>query len=240
MTAKTLRWLLVAAALLALGARAQSFTYLERDFRQAGPKAAAKVLVLPLDVNVYELTAGGVTEKVPDWSRQAREHITAALRQLRPTARFEIVQLPENLTEAERATLDEHVTLFDLVGFAVTATRSATPWRERAEAGLADYSLGPGLAYLADRTGADQALVLIAHDFVSSAERKAMFAVGLLFGVGIPLGRTFAAAGLIDLRTGKILWESYDLSATPDLRVAADAERVVRDLFASFPNVTTK
>jgi len=110
-------------------------------------------------------------------------------------------------------------------------------WTERLKSGLTDYTLGPGLAFLAEKTGADAALFVIAQDFVSTNERKALAVVGALFGVALPLGRTFAVAGLVELRTGKLLWQSYDTSATPDLRVAADADKVVRGLFQAFPGL---
>jgi hypothetical protein len=235
-------WSRILALLLVavpLGAAAQTQVYSDRSL--ANGSSIKRVLFIPPDVDVNEVTAGGVVEKVPDWSKQAREHLTAALRKLAPAAKFEIAPLPP-LPAAEQSVLDQHTALYDLVAGNVQRAGAigGDVWAERLKSGASDYALGPGLAFLADRTGADAALFVIAQDFVSTSERKALAVVGILFGAVLPLGRTFAAAGLVDLRTGRLLWQSYDTSATPDLRVAADAERVVRDLFQSFPGLGTE
>ena len=233
------RILLIVLLLAPLAAAAQTHVYLDRSL-QPSATPAKKVLFIPPDVAVSEISAGGVIEKVPDWSKQAREHVMSALRKFAPGARFEIINVP-TLTAAEQETLDQHVALYDLVAGNVknNGLGGGQVWTKRLASGLTDYTLGPGLAFLAEKTGADTAMFVIVQDFVSSSERKAMFVLGALFGVGLPLGRTFAVAGLVDLKSGKLLWQSYDTSATPDMRVAADADKVVQDLFKSFPGSAT-
>ena len=45
----------------------------------ANPQAPLKLLVLVPRIDVHELSAGGVTQKVPDLTRQANQHFEAAL-----------------------------------------------------------------------------------------------------------------------------------------------------------------
>jgi hypothetical protein len=227
---------LLLLALAPWPARAQSSTYLDRDFGKEGA-TVEKVLMLPLDVEVYEMSAGGVIEKVPDWSLQARAHVQNALRTLAPRAKFEIIPAPA-LNEEETALLEQHVAQFDLIARSLRMNNAAGGplWKDRVAAGRADYSIGNGLAFLAERTGADKAVIVSIHDLVTSGERKAMFVVGLLFGVAMPLGQTLATAGLVDLKSGRVLWQAFDFSGSPDTRKAEDADKVVRDLFGSFPN----
>ncbi len=231
------RIVLAGFLLLALGAAAQTHVYTDSSVSAAMP-AVKRVLFVPPDISVSELSAGGVIEKVPDWSKQARSHVMEALRKLAPNANFEIVAVP-TLSAQEQQSLDQHTALYEVV--AVNVQRNGVSggqvWTERLKSGLTDYTLGPGLGFLADKTGADAALFVIAHDFVSTGERKVLAVVGALFGAVVPLGRTFAVAGLVELRSGKLLWQSYDTSATPDLRVAADADKVVQDLFQAFPGI---
>lgn len=229
---------LLSAALLPASAGAQVFVYSDPALRAGGAPALKKLLVLPPEVSVYEITAGGVVEKVGDWSRQGRDNVAASLRRLAPRARFEIASLPE-LAEKDRTRIDEHAALYDVLAGNIWRNRMVADdiFAARAQSGFADYGIGPGLADLADRTGADALLIVFVHDFISTGERKALFAIGLLLGVGIPLGQTNAAAGLFDLRTGRLLWQSYDTSVTPDVRKPEDADKIVADLFAAFPGL---
>lgn len=233
------RILLIVLSLAPLATGAQTHTYLDRSLQPA-VAPVKKLLFIPSDVSISEISAGGVIEKVPDWGKQGREHVTAAMRKLTPDVKFQTVNVP-TLTAAEQEILDQHAALYLLVAVNVrnNGLGGGSVWTKRLESGLTDYTVGPGLAFLAEKTGADAVMFTIVEDFVSSSGRKAMVVFGALFGVGLPLGRTFAVAGLLDLKTGKLLWQSYDTSGTPDMRVEADAERVVRDLFKSYPGSAT-
>lgn len=232
----TERVLVVLLLLSAPGALAQSHVYLDRSLQGEVGRPAWKIMVVPPDVAVSEISAGGIIEKVPDWSNQARQHVVSALRGIAPPAGVELVNMPA-LSAAERETLEQHVALYDLLAGNVQGLGLAggPAWKERVDSGVVDYTLGPGLEFLARDSRADAALFVIVRDFVSSGERKALFVFGALFGVAIPLGRTFSVAGLVDLKTGKLLWQSFDTGATPDMRIAEDARKVIEGLFQSFP-----
>jgi hypothetical protein len=49
------------------------------------------------------------------------------------------------------------------------------------------------------------------------------------------VGQTYAVAGLIDLRSGRLLWQSYDSNISSDLRLKDDASKLVETLFKSYP-----
>ena len=231
---------IVLATVLALAgtASAQTHTYLDPAMRgSATAPQLRKVLIIPPDVEVAEISAGGVIEKVAVWSKAARGHVTESVNRVAPQRSSAALAAMPEIASADQATLEQHLALFDTLAANVQTMglRGGEAWAKRIATGDIDYSLGPGLAFLGEKTGADVALIIMVRDFVSSAERKAMMIAGALFGVVVPLGRTFAAAGLIDLKTGRLLWQSFDTSGTPDVRVAADANRVVDDLFKSFP-----
>ena len=215
-----------------LAAAAQVYTYLDQSLRN-GARAGTALLVAP-DVSVSEISAGGVVEKMPDWSRQARDNVGAALRRVGQGPR--LAALPPLGAEEQHA-LDQHVALYNVVAANVhsNSVSGGELWDKRLKSGLTDYTVGPGLAFLADRTGADTALVVIARDAESSGGRKAMFVLGAMFGVGLPMGQSFVVAGLIDLRSGRVLWQSFDHSVSSDLRVANDADKLVQGLFKSYP-----
>lgn len=203
------------------------------------PAAAGEVIVLPMDVEVKEMSAAGLEEEVPAWSAQAlanfREQLTRQQDALLPGLRLRFLgELP---TE-EQALLEEYVALnYQVMGNAMLYTRQAgEAWQHKAK--HFDYSSGPGLAFLADRTGADKALILIAEDVHSSGGRKAAFVVAAAFGAAIPLGHSLAVAGLVDLRSGDLLWMHHFVTGGGiDFRNAADVGNVLSDLFAPYPGI---
>jgi hypothetical protein len=225
---------LLVITLLPLVAAAQPHVYLDRSLRDGTP--VKTVVIISPDVEVSEISAGGVIQKVAAWSENARTYVTGELKHLAAEDKFKVATLPP-LSADEQASLDQHVALYDVVASNVLANNlhGGDVWARRLASGLTDYTVGPGLAFIADKTGADSALLVIVRDYESSGGRKALMVFGALFGVGVPLGRTFAVAGLVDLRTGTLLWQSYDTSISPDMRVQADVAQVVDGLFSSYP-----
>lgn len=217
-----------------LAAAAQTYTYLDHALEKGAPAHTA-LLVTP-DVTVSEISAGGVMEKMPKWSQRASHNVSNALRRVGMGPKLHFADLPA-LNAEEQHTLEQHVALFDIVATQVhlNSLRGGELWAKRLKSGLTDYTLGPGLAFLADKTGADTALMVIARDAESSGGRKAMVVIGALFGVGMPVGRTFAVAGLVELRSGRLLWQSYDVNVSTDLREPEETNNLVEGLFKSYP-----
>jgi len=217
-----------------LAAAAQTYTYLDQWLKN-GTAARTALLIAP-DVSVSEISAGGVVEKMPEWSKQAAANINSALRRIGQAGKLKLSDPPQ-LNDEEQHALDQHVALYGVVALQVhrNSLAGGEIWAKRLKSGLTDYTVGPGLAFLADKTGADTALLVIARDAESSGGRKAVMVLGALFGVGLPGGNAFAVVGLIDLRSGRLLWQSFDSSITSDLRVEADAGKLVEGLFASYP-----
>jgi hypothetical protein len=217
-----------------LAAAAQVYTYLDSSLKNGG--AVHTALLIAPDVSVSEISAGGVVEKMPDWSKQAAANIDSALRRIGQGGKLRLSE-PPKLSDADQHALQQHVALYNVVAANVhsNSLSGGELWEKRLKSGLTDYTVGPGLAFLAEKTGADTALVVIARDAESSGGRKAMFVLGAMFGVGLPLGQSFVVAGLIDLRSGRVLWQSFDRSVSSNLRVAEDADKLVQELFQSYP-----
>lgn len=197
-----------------------------------------RVLLLPIDVEVSEVSAGGVSEEVKSWSDQATHNVEQALRQHADAdARVELVELP-TLSPTETETVEQHLALYDVVGgtaFAITNTPVAA-WDHKRK--HFDYSLGSGLEFLRARSGAETALIVIGMDQISTTERKALAVGAAVFGVGIPLGVSFVSVGVVDLASGDLLWLNYAHSyGDADLRRAEDAAEMVEQMFQSYPGI---
>lgn len=78
-----------------------------------------RVVLLPPQVFVFELSAGGVPTRMSAWEATARNNLAAAATQLAQEATlFELVPAP-SLTPADLDQLDAHIGLYDRVAQSV-------------------------------------------------------------------------------------------------------------------------
>ena len=193
-----------------------------------------KFLLLPPQMFVGEISAGGVIQKQEDWTRQSSENLLLAAEAVMRDRQLQTVRLPA-LDEQSMEIIESHIGLYDRLALAIYlyGRGQDSAWKHRHDAW--DYTLGNGLSFLREKTGADSALIFIGTDIISSGGRKAAFTAALLLGVVIPLGQSFITVGLADLKTGDIRWMSYDQSMSLDSREAEEAEKLVQDFFKTYP-----
>ena len=210
------------------------------DAPQEYNESHVKLLALPMSIKVKEMSAGGIHEEVGTWTKTAEGHIVSAMRSGEPFAgKFELIPLNALLVD-ERAVVDEHVSLFSVVaGSAMRHTMInpvETAWVPKAK--QFDYTLGPGLEFLREASGADYALLMFGEDVIASEGRKVAFVAAALFGVGIPLGHSFMLAGIVELQTGDIIWLNYTFSpGSGTFRERADVDSILSELFADYPGL---
>lgn len=197
-----------------------------------GPK---KVLVLPVDVIIKEVTAGGVSEEVPDWSRQGSANVRDALTtyfRSEKNKKIKLVETPR-LSDREIENVKQHLALYRRVaGAVVDKTYGQTSWPHKIQ--KFDYTLGNGLKSLAERTGADSAIVVVGEDEVSTAGRK----VAAFFLDAVSYGHSFLSVAIVNLNTGDILWFNYAFQyKSTDLRKPGDVLTLVERIFEEYPGI---
>lgn len=167
-----------------------------------------QLTILPADVEIHRFTAGGAIEEVPEWSEESTKSFQDAIdRHISKRKNLTLQNLPE-LTEEEKEILEEHIALYGVVGPA--AVQFGSFWKHKQE--NYDYSIGPGLKFLKDKTGSDTALFINAVDIRSTGGRAALMIGAAIFGVGIPMGGSQVYLSVVDLETGDILWNSNAVS----------------------------
>ncbi|HSI58662.1 MAG TPA: hypothetical protein VLA16_13980 [Ideonella sp.] len=231
--AQAARVCLLVAALgtAALPASAQAPSRkLAPGFTQLAPQA--KLLVLPVDVELFSLSAGGVAEPKAEWTAAAHQHMQAALQ-------ANLGKRGLGLTLADDALADEFA---EQLGVQAAVMRSiaqhhagADVWALPTKQGLLDWSLDDTMQGLQAKTGADYGLFVWVRDSYASTERKVAMAVLALVGVGVGGGVQVGYASLVDLRTGRVLWFSLLARGSGDLREADPAHESVEALLAGFP-----
>lgn len=205
---------------------------------EPAPAEVHKVILLPVEFTVYEQSAGGGTEAVPDWTDAARRNLSASAEAvLQSRARLQLVAMPE-LTPDEAKVLHEHVGLARLV---ITQGRllPGGPWNQR----KADFDrgLGPGLEFLVQKTGAEYAVLLNGAQYKQSAGSVLSQLALAAMGVGVGGGGTFLSGSLIDLKHGEVAWFNTQMGMQilgmtgSDVRKSDSAESVLRKLFEPYP-----
>lgn len=192
----------------------------------SGIAAGASVVLMPADIELFEISAGGVVEPRADWTEVAARHLNQGLRSRRAGWK----EFPEESDEAITAFLRLHRAVSEaIVVHHFGSLKSPT------KEGRLDWSLGPDAEPLRARAGADYALFTWIRDTYASDARKAAMTVGALFGVALLGGRQLAYTSLLDLHTGRIVWFNRVRRMSGDLREAEAAQETLDALLAAFP-----
>jgi hypothetical protein len=223
-----LRGLLLASLLLLAAAEAHAQTLPSRAAPGfAGLPAGARVALMPLDVELYSISAGGAVEPRADWGVAARRHLKDELAARLARWRAELVPVGE-------ADADDWAEALQLQAALIAAVHlhhaGDGRWALPAKNGALDWNLGDALAAVAERTGAGHALFVRLRDSHASTERKAAIVAYALLGVPAPGGAQTGHAALFDLRSGRLLWHHRIDRRAGDLREPAAARETVETL----------
>lgn len=207
----------------------------------AATPGAKRIVMLPVEFTVYQKSVAGI-EAVPDWTETAKFSLgDAAAQKLRQDNRFQLMDVPQ--FEGETASLlREHVEFFKIVAdTALTfAQFGGKAWAEK-KANF-DYTLGDGLGFLADASGADYAFILAGSQVTQTGGAVFMQFLAAAGGYAAAGGGTFVAAGIVDLHTGDVKWLNSRAGAQvfgmtgSDVRNPATAAEVVARMFEGFPS----
>ncbi|MGF1641653.1 MAG: hypothetical protein ACFCUO_11955 [Rhodospirillales bacterium] len=227
--------LLVIVTALVSACASQSLYQTQVLKREARP---TRVLLMPVDVAIYELTAGGLLEPKADWTASARTNVREAVVDSLRQRTTEVVVYVEGPGEPEvRRDQIQLVKLHEAVGQTILVQKyhpggDLLPTKK----GVFDWSLGPKVASLRDEYDADYALFVFLRDSHSSGGRVAAgIMMALLFGVALPGGQQLGFASLVDLETGDIVWFNRSQSGFGDLRTPEASRSSVAELMTDFP-----
>ncbi|MBB3346458.1 hypothetical protein [Sphingomonas sp. BK069] len=205
-----------------------------------GLHPAARHRAYPAAAPAYPVGAqstAGLFQANADWTAQAREQIDAALAAAQRTLGNEVVRVPEAIG-ADTRLIADYQALFAVVAQSVIDCQffkgKRLPTKKRA--GQFDWTLGPDVARIARGQGCDYALFVDTKDAYGSTGRK-IFQVlaAVTVGVGVRSGEHTGYAGLVDLRTGDLVWLNADRQMGGDVRTPEGAAKRVAELFEGFP-----
>jgi hypothetical protein len=191
---------------------------------------------MPLDVQLFELTAGGLQEPRADWTAVAENHVHAALESILKEKKDSVVLYEPPQNNPEKAHLNEQLMkLHETVGQNILIHTYYSAHNLPNKKGSFDWSLGEGVERLNERYDADCALFIFIRDSYASAGRKAVMVFGALAGYYVTGGFQMGFSSLVDLENGNILWFGRLLRETGDLRTPEPALEAVLQLLDGIP-----
>ncbi|MDB5686121.1 MAG: hypothetical protein JWR77_710 [Rhizorhabdus sp.] len=215
-------------------ASAQEKTGLKAGFTLR-PGTARIVLMRPT-IRVGAQSTGGMSEPNADWTAEAAAHIGAALHDAQAKLGNEVIVYDEGLS-GEGPLATQYSNLFSAVADSVIEYQffpgNRLPTKKRSKD--FQWGVGPGLAKMQSLQGADYALVINTRDDYGSAGRKMLQVVGMFAGVGVTSGVHIGYAGLIDLKTGELVWLNADRQMGGDVRTPDGAAKRIAQLLEGFP-----
>jgi hypothetical protein len=226
------RPLLLATLLAAATVQAQEATSKQLAPGFTARAADSRLVILPADMELFSMSAGGVVEPRDDWTRAAERNFVAALEAQRQRLGTRVTRLDAAQADefADIATLHRAVADAVMLHHYGRGLMQLPTKQERL-----NWSLGDAVRPLKERTGADYALFTWVRDSYASTERKAMM-IGLAALGAISLGgEQVGYASLVDLNTGRIVWFNRLDRMSGDLREPEPAVETVETLLKGFP-----
>jgi hypothetical protein len=200
----------------------------------AGLQRQDSIALLPVDLELFSLSAGGVAEPKADWTAAAQGHMKSAVEAKRLGLGLSTVEL----SESEADEFAEQIGLHAAVANAVSLHHvTGGAWALPTKAGQLDWNFGNAMQPLRAKTGARYGLFIWVRDSYASTERKVAMVGLALFGIVATGGAQVGYASLVDLETGQLVWFNRLLRVQGDLREAVAARETVDALLAGFPAV---
>jgi hypothetical protein len=196
----------------------------------------ARIILMRPTIKVGAQSTGGSFEPNADWTAQARENLTRALNEAQSSMGNQVIPYDEAET-GEGPAASQYAHLFNALADSVIEYQffkgNRLPTKVRK--GQFEWSIGPELSNLKSLSGADYALFINTDDEYGSTGRKVLQVFAAMGGVAVISGVHIGYAGLIDLKTGQLVWLNADRQMGGDVRTPEGAQKRVRELLRGFP-----
>ena len=198
-----------------------------------------RIILMPVDIELNVLTAGGVLEPNAEWTATAGDLVRKAIS--KKMAANSINTLTEkdlaevSLAKNEVDLQKQLIKLHEMVGRSILLHKYVDPFKLPSKEGKFDWSLGPDVKFLREKYNADYALFVYLRDSYASGGRVALIVVAAAVGIGVPGGSQMGFASLVDLKSGQVVWFNRLFRGAGDLRNEVDAATSVDLLLADFP-----
>lgn len=224
----------VTAIAVLVSACAQTKSFLTSDSLAQKP-ANPRVLIMPIDIELSEVTAAGLHEPNAAWTATGRSNVTEALKRVLEARNASVAFYDEGGGAAQDEAETQLLKLHAAVGATILVHKYLDGLALPTKKDKFDWGLGEGATALRQSKQADYALFVYFRDSFASSGRVAVMAVAAVLGVAVIGGTQFGFASLVDLRDGQIVWFNTLGSATGDLRKLDLARGATENLLNALP-----
>jgi hypothetical protein len=197
------------------------------------------ILLMPMDIELSALTAGGVLEPNAAWTAEAIKLVHAAISEkIASEKKAQIIDLDskeEQLDAEQRKLQTQLIKLHEAVGQTILTHKYIPLYNLPNKTDKFDWTLGEEAKFLKDKFGSDYALFVYMRDSYATAGRVAVIFVGAALGIGVPGGQQVGFASLVDLNSGEVVWFNRLIRGVGDLRNKDGADNSVEILLVDFP-----
>lgn len=189
------------------------------------------ILVLPLDVELSKLTAGGLTEPNAEWTDNAIQYMKEAINDkgVKDSIEFKFMDA-DNLSKDVR----EIGQLNRAVGYAVYNHHFLPAGKLPTKKDNFDWTIGENAKLLDEEYDVDYALFVHVRNSYATGGRVAMSVFASIAGVHISTGYKLGYVYLVDLSSGEVIW--FDaLNNVGDVRTKEKAVTAVDKMLANMP-----
>ena len=193
---------------------------------------APKILLMPVDIEICELTVAGLCEPNALWTENSKKNVIIGFNKIIELRNGSVVNFDNS---SKKEVINQLIKLHTHVGYEIINNEYGQlkmPTKEKF-----DWSIGKKVSILKKEYKSDYALFMFIRDQYSSTERIIYNVVtALLFPGVIPLGGTQTAfASLVDLKNGDIIWFNGYYRSFGDIRDVDSAIQTLDKLFEQFP-----
>jgi len=208
----------------------QTRSYVGLEVEKVRP--GSRVLLMPCDIVLSELTTGGLLEPNAEWTAKGEANMAAAIEEILAEKKVSLAPF----AKAPGASDDPATQLLKLhaaVGQTILAYKygGVLPTKRN----TFDWTLGEGARMLGGSGCADYALFVYLRDSFTSSGRAALIIFAAVMGVGVQGGSQSGFASLVDLRTGRVVWFNVMSSSVGDLRKPESAKGAAQSLLKKAP-----
>ena len=201
------------------------------------PEGRKNIVILPPDVELSELGAGGGLTPNALWTAAATKYVSEISLQYFERLGYGVSLVEKGALGVSAKSVDDLTKLNAQVGLSVTLFQQSPLFRLPTWEGKPlNWSLGHGTKEFKEKYGADYGLYIYLRDSYASGSRVAASVLtAVLFGTALPGGQQTGFASLIDLETGKLVWFNVVSSGSADLRTYKAAVETTNALYTDMP-----
>ena len=203
--------------------------YTIRVFAQDSPK----ILLMPVDIEICELTLAGMCEPSASWTQNSRENIITSFEEI--LNKRNAILKKYNMNEQQNDEIIQVIKLHTQIGQEIINNEYG-PFELPTKKEF-NWTLGKKVKLLKKKYKSDYAIFIFFRDQYSSTERVIYNIVtAVLFPGIIPIGGSqIAFASLVNLNNGEVTWFNGYYRSFGDVRDLENARDTVNKLFEEFP-----